>query len=281
MMNYREVKNGLLPEEAEKWYRGIKKMDEHAVRLKELGLLPESFASVEKAAEEPVKNPQLDFLRRTVDYVANVDKLTPQLVTAYWRAKLKVDGARAGIDISVPDCNWTEEEIRRPMVDIRGNKVPGLMVPNQFRGEEGLVALSRIYPGAGFKESNSMFDVHDIGAFATWVKVEDTVYAPNRYSSEEDLEDFSKRSGYFGQRVSTYILASQASRDLTGFYFDLGITGSKLTGSKMKGWFIFTDDYTPHFCFSSYGQLLRYSLIMHPDQRANNLGGRFEEVKRT
>lgn len=63
----------------------------------------------------------------------------PELFTAYWRAKLP--------DLSIPDCDWTEEAIRRPMVDIKGNQIPGLLVPDF--AEITLLVLGRKFPKMG------------------------------------------------------------------------------------------------------------------------------------
>src|SRR3989344_1718075 len=80
---------------------------------------------------------------------------TPELVAAYWQERFNDDGGKVGLHIEVPPCDWTEEEIRRPMVDIWGEKIPGLMLPDL--DEITLPLLSRIYPRLGLGKMHSVF----------------------------------------------------------------------------------------------------------------------------
>ena len=209
-----------------------------------------------------------DVLTQTIEEYKR-GSLTPELVTNYWRAKLQVEGKRIGLDISVPDCDWTEEEIGKPMVDIRGKEVSSMMVyvPKQLTGKEGLILLDKMYPQtANFSAKNGtpILDGHQTTG---WIKVEATIDAPNGNTRQKELEDFAKKQGYLGQRLSTYILASQASKDLTGRYLDEANTWSRLLGSR-RGGHVFSAR------FGSGDYLTSRS--RHP-----SLGGRFEKVKKT
>lgn len=220
--------------------------------------------------QELVQGPQ-DLLKQAVaDYVGNKDRITSELVTAFWRTKLQVDGARVGLEIAVPDCNWTEEEIRRPMVDRKGKEVPGMMVYKP--GEVTLPILGRMYRAMqnfSVAEDSPVTDTHDT---AGWVKVEATIDAPNLGTTQKDLEKFAEKTGYLGQGEATYILASQASKDLSGQYFDQGSTWSRLLGSRGEGRVL---------CASFYSNGgLRVFWILGPQGRVSDLGGRSEEVKR-
>lgn len=200
---------------------------------------------------------------------------TPESVTNYWRAKLQVDGARAGLVVDVPDCDWTEKEIKRPMVDIKGNPVAGMMVykPEQFKGKEGLILLGKMYPqmaSYSVREDTPITDMHETTG---WVKVEAAIDAPNRNTRQKELEDFAKEQGYFGQRENTYILASQASKDLNGQYFDEDEIWSRLLASRGGGGVVGA-------FFNSDGDL-GVSSVLDPQARHPDLGARFEEVKKT
>lgn len=197
--------------------------------------------------------------------------LTPELVTAFWRTKLQADTARVGLNIEVPECDWTAEEIRKPMVDIKGKAVPGIMVPSLK--EMALPILGKMYPkmdSYSVRDDTTVKDTHDISG---WVKVEALVDAPNRNINLSDAEKFAEKQGYFGQREVTYILASQASKVLTGKYFDEGITRTWLLGSRFEGRVIRAYFYPDGFLYVGWR--------WYPEVSYPNIGWRFEEVKRT
>lgn len=147
-MDYKEVWLGLPEEKLQKYATGIGLVHDFVDSLRSKGLLPERFVETPEVKSEVTirlaaeQRQNQDFLKLQ-QAIAEYKKgpLTPELVTNYWRAKLQVDGARVGIVVEVPDCDWTKEEIKRPMADIKGNRVhrvPGMMVykPEQFKGKE-------------------------------------------------------------------------------------------------------------------------------------------------
>lgn len=215
---------------------------------------------------KPETVPQVNLLAQIIK-----DRLsTPEQVTSYWRTKLQADGERVEADISVPDCDWTAEEIARPMVDVLGNEVPGVMVYNSFQGKEGLSILGRMYPEMNHSYVGANTPITDTEDRIGWFKVEATVDAPNRDTNQAQLEAFAKKQGYIGQRLSTYILVAQAIKDLTGQYSDQGNTLSRLLGSRDEGHVIYV-------YFSPFGELYagwNLALAYHYPR----LGGRFEEV---
>jgi len=64
--------------------------------------------------------------RSIVEYKKN--PFSPEANTNYWRTKLQEDGRRIGLEIFVPDCNWTEEEIKKPMLDINEKEISSMLV---------------------------------------------------------------------------------------------------------------------------------------------------------
>ena len=201
---------------------------------------------------------------------------SPEAVTNYWKTKLQLDGKRIGLEISVPDCNWTEDEIKKPMVGKKGEEVPSMMVyiPQELTGQEGLKKLGQMYPkmrSSSAQEGTTVQDSPDANKQGGWIKAEATVDAPNLDTTQGDLEKHAKKQGYFPQRENAYILASQASKDLTGHYLDEGSTWSRL-GSRRGSDVVYAD-------FDSDGRL-QVDWRLGPRDRDAGMGGRFEEVKK-
>lgn len=204
--------------------------------------------------------------------------LTPELVTKYWREKFRIDGAKAGVNIEVPDCDWTTEEIQKPMVDVRGNPVPAMMIykPEQIKRVEGLILLGKMYPEMEISPrlSNYTSLIEEFYDNTGWIKVETSVNAPNLGVTQRELEVFAEKQSYLEQRLSTYIIASQASKDLRGQYFDSHGTESRLIGS-------YTKDYDITAKCHGYSGCLNVSPLGAPNMSFRDLGGRFEQMKKT
>ncbi|MDO8620719.1 MAG: hypothetical protein Q7R31_00320 [Candidatus Levybacteria bacterium] len=206
-----------------------------------------------------------------------VKPFSPEAVTNYWRTKLQADGKRIGLSISVPDCSWTEAEIRKPMVDVKGNEVPSMLVyvPQELMGKEGLVRLGQMYPKMNnwsVQEDTSVQNSPDANKKGGWVKVEAIVDAPNLNTTQEDLEQHAKDKKYFAQTLNTFILASQANKDLTGRYLDEGSTWSRLLGSRRASGVVHADFGSGGYLFVGWG--------LGPQGHGSGIGGRFEEVKK-
>lgn len=234
------------------------------VRLKELA--PGSTDALTQAITELKTNP-----------------FSKEAVVSYWRAKLQADGEKIGLVISVPACDWTEEKIGRPMKDIQGKKISSMMVyvPQELTRQEGLRKLGQMYPEMNswsVQEDTLVRDNSDVNEGGGWIKVEATVNAPNLNTTQKSLGDHVEKQRYSGQRYSgqrlnTYILAAQASKDLTGHYLDdEGLTVSRLLGSCLG-------THVVRASFHPDGSLdVRWYL---PSSRCSlNLGGRFEEAKK-
>ncbi len=183
---------------------------------------------------------------------------------------MQADGKRIGLDISVPDCNWTEEEIKRSMKNIKGNEVPSMLVyvPQELTGIEGLGKLRKMYPK--IRDRTFVQDSHDANKKGGWIKVEATVKTPNINATEEELKEHAEKQGYFLQRENVYILASQASKDFTGHYL------SEWEWIRLGSCYgIWTNAVRAFFHSDGY---LEVHWNLHPQDR---VGGRFEEVRKT
>jgi len=215
--------------------------------------------------------------------------VTPGTITEFWRTRLEIDGARAGLNIRVPNCSWTQEEIGKPMLR-RGSKEPiaiagrMLYLPEELTGREGLIRLGKMYPqltgrraegsytlNEDTKENEWVINSHDTYG---WIRVEATSITPNRNTTEEQLRIFANEHGYDMQRESVYILASIASKDLTNHFFDeinIKEKNRNLGGSHGGGGVIAA-------CFYPEDGHLRVLLAVDPKQQDDHYGGRFEQA---
>ena len=132
--------------------------------------------------------------------------------------------------------------------------------------------LGKVYPKMNSYSVKEDSPIKDKEAKSGWVDVEMDIDSPNTDTKEDDLEKLFKYQGRKGMRLSTYIWTGQASKVLTGEYFDQGSTYSRLLSSSSGGYVV--DAY-----FSPDGRLgVRWYLspaVHHP-----LLGGRSEGVKR-
>lgn len=222
---------------------------------------------------------RLDRLTQSITEL-KANPFSPEALTNYWRTKLQEDGKKIGLDILVPDCNWTEEEIRRPMRDIRGNDVPSMMALDlrQLRGKKGLANLEQMYPkienwpvGKRTGWFSYVRDNFEVNKKDEWVKTEAIIDAPNINTTQRDLENHAKKQGYLSQWDCIYILISQVSKDLTGRYLDEGDTWSRL-GSRSEGSMVTANFYSD----GSLDSVWFMDQLIHD----SSLGGRFVEVKR-
>lgn len=199
----------------------------------------------------------------------NRNPSSPEAVTNYWRVKLqKKDG------IFIPDCNWTEEEIGRPMVDIHGNEISGIMFLKWPTGQGGPIRLEQKYPErqSGYVDRNAF--VADVRNVAEWGKGYASSDGVNLNTTQEELEDFARQHGYLRGRLHSYFFASQLSKDLKGRYLDEEKTFSRLLGSRVEGHVVSTG-------FRSDGRLAVSWGVWGPQSRGQILGGWLEEVRKT
>lgn len=232
--------------------------------------IPDLNKALEALGARVVETPQISLEQAITEYKRDIR--TPELITTYWQAKLRIDAERAGlkIRIEVPPCNWTEEEIRRPMKEIKGNDVLGIMVP--VVDIITLPVLGKMYPKMRSYTVEENTPVKDIHKTKGWVKVYASIDAPNRNTSQSKAEKFAKQQGYLGQREVTYIVAAQASKDFTDQYLDQGATWSWLPGSRSDAKVVIAS-------FLPGGRLFA-DWYLFPGLPGQSGGWRFEEVKR-
>lgn len=269
-------------ENQEKHATVIRKM---ADALRRRGVLPKRF-STPKSEDLPATTPQvlidagelyLSSLRSRYDGAMDSSEFhTPKFQTRFWR-----DMFADNPSIVIPECDWTEDLIQIPMLDVKGNDVPPIMVydPQVFTGNEGLIGLGKRYPiltrlNEAMREGTQVMDHYDGSG---WIKVEGTLAAPNLGTTEDQLKEHGKSHGYLGQRLGTFILLGRAFYVLTGEYPEH--TTSRLPGSWYEGSVPPYSSRTVNAMHFSDGSL-SVGWYWNPSFHYDKLGGRFEEVKR-
>lgn len=191
---------------------------------------------------------------------------SPEAVTNFWQTfiRVSIEDSGKGIDVpQVPPCDRTPGELEALRQEGRMMAYnPGLSYP----------VLGKIFPKMNDYSVNEDSPIKDKGAKPIWVDVEIDIDAPNIDTTEEDLDKLFKSQGRKGMRESTYIWAGQASKVLTGKYFDQGSTYSRLLSSSNDGNVVHAD-------FDPDGGLL-VDWGLDPQAHDPNLGGRSEGVKR-
>lgn len=186
----------------------------------------------------------------------------PETLTKFMDAFWADAGQRIGKSIVVDKFPLTAKEIK----ERQKNGEMAIFVPS----EVSRVDLGKIFSKMGswsVKEGNSVVDkVKNSG----WLWIEASVGAPNRNTTERQLEDIFKKVGKQGQSLRTYIIGSQIGKLLTDKYFDQGWTWSRLLGSGYEGRVL-------NAGFYSGGDLLVRS-DLSPELHGEGLGGRAEEV---
>lgn len=161
-----------------------------------------------------------------------------EALTALNRAFYESYGRSVGLEISVPDCDWTEREIKKQMPTVEGKKVKSsvLYYPEELKGSEGLVRIGKMFGLTSWSVQENTPIVSDEKIPARqWIRIEDSIDAPNTNTNEEDLANHAQKHNIFGQDENIYILGSRFAKLLRGRYFDQGPTWSRLPGSRGGG----------------------------------------------
>jgi hypothetical protein len=192
---------------------------------------------------------------------------TPEMVTSYWQTLWKVWGEKAGLSLTIPSCDRTRKEITR--LEKEGRKL--VYVPTEVASQENRHLLGRIFPemqSYSVKKDNPVTNESNQGG---WFDIEANLDSPNRNTKENDLKNLFEKQGKSGQRLNTFIIASQDAKLQTGHYFDEN-TWSRLVGSRSAG----------RVVDASFGVLgrLRVHWSLGPQDHFSSWGGRSEGVKK-
>ena len=208
----------------------------------------------------PVSEQILSLEQATREYKNKHD--SPELLTQFMRSFWQEAGQKIGRSIVVDKFPLTAKEIKEKQE--KGQMA--IFVP----AEVNRVDLGKMFPKMeswAVQEGNSAVDVINNSG---WFWIEASVDAPNRNTTQRQLEEKFKKEGKQGQSLRTYIVGGQVSKLLTNRYFDEGATWSRLLGSRDEGRVLLAG-------FFSNGGLDVFS-NWYPGSHSESIGGRSEEV---
>ncbi len=139
--------------------------------------------------------------------------LTPQLVDATWQEFWGVPSEAA---LTVPACNRSQDELAALREQNRGV----LLLPDEIMTQEGPDFLLQRFPEIGKSVLRKNKNTHTGGGC---IDVEMDREEPNLLAGEVNGAGLNYRiriQDKQGQRLQTYIVASQFNKLLTGHYFD-------------------------------------------------------------
>ncbi|MEK6951395.1 MAG: hypothetical protein AABX29_00100 [Nanoarchaeota archaeon] len=156
----------------------------------------------------------------------------PEVITKIWRAFLP--------EVRIPECDWTEEQIADPIIGDEGEPQEAMMVflPDLYRGKEGLINLGKRFPEMNHYSVQEGTPIVSDDRPGGWIKIEASVTAPNRNTTEYQLIAHLESQGRYGQREEVYILGAQFSKRVNGQYFDEDSIWPRLFGSRCEGYIV-------------------------------------------
>lgn len=270
VMNYKEISRQVKEQDA-KFKIGADLMDEFAGSLEKKGLLPKRLEEPGLPESKPQAKTEVladskDLQLQSMAEEYSTQPHTPELVTKFWQTFLETSVKGQGLDISIPvvSCDRTAEELEALKKEGR------MWVPQT---QLTYPQLGQIFPKMQSYTVQKDSPIKDeFGQDAKGVDVEVDADAPNRNTTQKDLENLFKKQGRKGMKLSTYILASQASKVLTDHYLDEGFIWSRLLGSRNEG-FVVDANFGPDGC-------LYVGWVLGPRGRGPCFGGRSEGVKK-
>jgi len=196
---------------------------------------------------------------------------SPEVLTRFNRTFYEVYGKKIGLEISVPDLDATEKEVKKPMPTVEGKRVKPLALyyPRELQGKEGLIRLGRMFNLGNWSVKKDT-PILSTEIPAAWMGIEGTVDAPNRNTREDDFAKHAQKHNLLGQDLNLYILGSRFIKFLEDRHFDQGATWSRLPASRDG------DRMVDAHCHSD-GRVDVDSILL-PDDRDPCLGARFARV---
>ena len=190
----------------------------------------------------------------------------PEKVTNFWRnfVAFSVQSAEGG-NIRIPEV----PAVDRSREELEALRQEGRMMV--YNPGLSYAELGKVFPKMNSYSVREDSPIKDKASKPGWIDVEADIDAPNRNTTQKELEELYKSQGRKGMRESTYIWAGQASKVLTDKYFDQDTTYSRLLESSNDGQVVLAYFY-PH------GELRVHSYLF-PQGRHPFLGGRSEGVK--
>lgn len=197
---------------------------------------------------------------------------TPELIDNIWQGFWEKAGKMVNHKYQIPRCDRTVDEIAQ----LEKKQRMVLLLPNDIFTHDGLGRLGKIFPfkmnwTTDQKEALKIFHISTKGGC---FDVETSLVTPVDYvlHNESGLIKKIEKEGRSGQRLSTYIVASEFSKLVTmGHPFDEKSFGtwSRLPGSLYEGKVLGARSDSNGYIFD----------LCNPDESSSSLGGRTESKK--
>lgn len=189
---------------------------------------------------------------------------TPETVTSLWQEFWAGAGKRVGRELTVEEFSGTAGDLTE---HLRAGDMP-IYVPQELAGQERRYLLGKIWPQMRSHSVQPGNQVSNEQPRSGWRWVEASLEAPYLGTTEPELERELANRGRDGQNETEYIIGAQASKLLTGHYFDED-TWSRLPGSREFGHVV-----SASFLADGNRDVVPYWLAAY---RYGNLGGRSSE----
>jgi len=165
--------------------------------------------------------------------------LTTESVTNYWQKRWDlIAEKRRGVDLGkfrVPTCNRSTENLIMLKNLPQSRKM--VYAPDNFFKPGGLKTFAELYPETHcylLRQGGPVWNKSNEGG---WFDIEESFGSPYAGESEEEIKAFFGEQGISGQRLATYVIGSQDSKDQTDHYFDeetWSLLGSTFRGHKIS-----------------------------------------------
>ncbi len=237
---------------------------------------PQTTTNVSAINIEPSKNgpsKELTTFRETIEEYKSSPH-TPESEKKYWQARWEYYGTKAGLNIDVPPCDRTQEEIN----ELTDKKRKLIYVPPQLSTIEGLTLLGKMHKKLGLYalEGKNIVNESDVSG---WIDVEAALDIPNKGTTEPELRKKFEEEGKIGMNLPAYIIASEDSKDITRQRFDSKkTTWVRLPGSSEVNNRPFRTVRRVDACFNSEGFL--FVKTISPEIKNPLLGGRSMGIKK-
>lgn len=234
--------------------------------LKDFGVVDPGPKVVEKRSSTKIEKPINPLQGIVAEY--KTQPHTPEFITSVFQTVWRVRGELAGIDLSVSECPYTQEELTQ--LEEEGRRVGYL--PDSLATQKQRHLLDTMFTGMRSHSIGKGIPVSNEIDRAGWFDYETRIDAPYRGTNEEQLRELLASQDRLGMNLNEYVVAAQDTKLFTGEYLDQNTTWSRLLGSSSQGRVV-----------SAYFILDGLLVVdwTHPEFRDQYLGGRSVGVKRT
>jgi len=152
---------------------------------------------------------------------------TPELISNTWRLIWRAWGYKLNLLIKTPDCNISQTEL----TELENQGLMLVYIPPKLAAPEDVFLLNALFHLNNNPLMYKNLNYQNINNNGGWYDIEKSIDAPNANMNEAELIGLFIAKKRDPQRFNTYVIGSQASKLLTGNYFDEK-THSLIIGSR-------------------------------------------------